>query len=44
MVWVKGLPGVPESLVAEARRVFLNERDQVWLEAPAAAASYLHHR
>jgi ribosomal protein S18 acetylase RimI-like enzyme len=44
MVWVKGLPGVPESQVAEARRVFLNARDRVWLEAPAAAAAYLHHR
>jgi hypothetical protein len=30
-VWVTGLPGVPESLVAEARRAFLNDRDKVWL-------------
>lgn len=29
-VWVVGLPGVPESIVAEARRVFLNDRDKVW--------------
>jgi hypothetical protein len=41
MVWVQGLPGVAESLVAEARRVFLNERDRIWIEAPAAAATYL---
>jgi RimJ/RimL family protein N-acetyltransferase len=40
MVWVQGFSGAPESLVAEARRVFLNDRDRVWLEAPAAAASY----
>lgn len=30
-VWVTGLPGVPESIVAEARRAFLNNRDKVWL-------------
>jgi GNAT superfamily N-acetyltransferase len=29
-VWVTGLPGVPESIVAEARRAFLNNRDKVW--------------
>jgi len=32
-VWVQGLPDVPESLVAEARRAFLNNRDKVWLAA-----------
>lgn len=34
-VWVQGRPGVPESLVAEARRAFLGDRDRVWLEAAA---------
>lgn len=29
-VWVTGSPEVPESIVAEARRVFLNDRDKVW--------------
>jgi GNAT superfamily N-acetyltransferase len=29
-VWVQGQPGVPESLLAEARRVFLNDRDKIW--------------
>ncbi len=29
-VWVQGRPGVPEELVAEARRVFLDDRDSVW--------------
>jgi len=29
-VWVTGLPGVPESIVAEARRAFLNNRDKAW--------------
>ena len=30
-VWVAGLPDVPELIVAEARRAFLNDRDKVWL-------------
>lgn len=34
--WVVGLPGVPESIVAEARRVFLNDRDKVWLNSVSA--------
>ena len=29
-VWAQGQPGVPESIVAEARRVFLNDRDKIW--------------
>jgi len=29
-VWVTGLPNVPESIVSEARRAFLNDRDKVW--------------
>jgi len=32
-VWVQGRPDVPDSLVAEARRAFLNNRDKVWLAA-----------
>jgi Acetyltransferase (GNAT) family len=32
-VWVTGWPGIPESIVAEARRVFLNDRDKVWLNS-----------
>jgi RimJ/RimL family protein N-acetyltransferase len=40
MVWVQGLPGVPENLVAAARRVFLSDRERVWLDAPAVAAAY----
>jgi hypothetical protein len=34
--WVVGLPGVPEPIVAEARRVFLNDRDKVWLNYGSA--------
>jgi len=30
-VWAVGLPDVPESIIAEARRAFLNNRDRVWL-------------
>ncbi len=36
-VWVTGLPGVSEKIVAEARRAFLNDRDNVWRNvAPSA--------
>jgi ribosomal protein S18 acetylase RimI-like enzyme len=37
LAWVQGCPGVAEPLVAEARRVFLDNRDQVWLEALSAS-------
>jgi predicted acetyltransferase len=37
--WVQGLPDMPNSLVAEARRVFLNNRDKVWLSALSSAIS-----
>ncbi len=33
LVWVQGRPGVPDAVVAEARRVFLDNRDSVWLRA-----------
>jgi len=42
MAWVQGRPGVPESLVSEARRVFLGDRDKVWLEALSSATSQPH--
>ena len=38
-IWVQGRPDVLESLVAEARRVYLNNRDKVWLDARASATS-----
>jgi len=38
-VWVQGLPDVPESIVAEARRAFLNDRDKVWLQALTSTLS-----
>ena len=37
-VWVTGLPDVPEAIVAEARRAFLNDRDQVWWKAGSSTA------
>lgn len=37
LVWVAGRPGVPERLVAEARRAFLGNRDQAWLSALSSA-------
>lgn len=36
-VWVTGLPGVPDRVVAEARRAFLNDRDKVWQSAAPSA-------
>jgi hypothetical protein len=36
-VWVRGLPNVPDHIVAEARRAFLNDRDKVWLNAVPSA-------
>jgi hypothetical protein len=32
-VWVQARPDVPDDLVAEARRVFLDNRDKVWMTA-----------
>lgn len=32
-VWVQGRPDVPDQVVAEARRAFLNDRDKVWKAA-----------
>ncbi|HLO27862.1 MAG TPA: GNAT family N-acetyltransferase, partial [Anaerolineales bacterium] len=37
--WVQGQPGVPEHIIAEARRAFLNDRDQVWKTAAASAGA-----
>jgi hypothetical protein len=39
LVWVQGRPGVPENLVAEARRAFLGNREGVWLAALSSAKS-----
>jgi GNAT superfamily N-acetyltransferase len=41
MVWVEGWPGVPESLVDEARRVFLGDRDQIWRSAITRALNFV---
>jgi len=38
-VWVQGRPDVPDHLVAEARRVFLNDRDKVWQSVLNSALS-----
>jgi GNAT superfamily N-acetyltransferase len=37
-VWVQGQPSVPEPIVAEARRAFLNDRDKIW--KTIASSSY----
>jgi ribosomal protein S18 acetylase RimI-like enzyme len=34
-VWVQGRPDMPEHVVAEARRAFLNDRDESWSAATA---------
>ena len=36
-VWVWGLPDVPDHIIAEARRAFLNDRDKVWLNPFSSA-------
>jgi len=41
-VWVIGLPEVPESMVAEARRTFLNDRDKVWIKAVSSTIQEDH--
>ena len=38
-VWVQGLPNIPEPIVAEARRVFLNDRSKIWRDAAILARS-----
>jgi len=43
LVWVEGVAGMPEDIVAEARRVFLGNRDNVWRESVAMAAESLIH-
>ena len=35
-VWVQGRSGIPDQIVAEARRAFLSDRDKVWKEAAAS--------
>jgi len=40
-VWVQGRPGVPDHIVAEARRAFLNDRDKIWITAASSARSTL---
>jgi hypothetical protein len=34
LVWAQGAPDVPDGWLAEARRVYLANRDNIWLEAP----------
>jgi hypothetical protein len=36
-VWVQGQPGVPEPIVEEARRAFLNDRDKIWKTIASSA-------
>lgn len=37
-VWVEGLPNVPDGIVSEARRVFLNDRGKIWPNAASSLA------
>lgn len=43
LVWVQGRPDVPEPIVAEARRVFLDNRDSAWLKAVELLKDPAHH-
>lgn len=36
-VWVQAQPDVPDQIVAEARRAFLNDRDKIWKTAASSA-------
>jgi ribosomal protein S18 acetylase RimI-like enzyme len=36
-VWVQGQPGIPDHIVAEARRAFLNDRDKIWKTVASSA-------
>ena len=40
-VWVYGDLNVPATIVAEVRRIFLNDRDKVWLKAASIATKSL---
>ena len=40
LVYVQGQPGIPEHIIAEARRAFLDDRDQVWLRALSTPAQH----
>jgi ribosomal protein S18 acetylase RimI-like enzyme len=40
-IWTEGYPDVPDSLVAEAHRIFLGNHDKTWMNAPSAS---LHSR
>ena len=37
--WLEGRPDVPERLVTEARRVYLNSHDKVWLDSRSSATT-----
>jgi GNAT superfamily N-acetyltransferase len=38
LVWVQAQPGIPDPIIAEARRAFLDDRDKVWLRAVSPVA------
>jgi len=40
-VWVQGQPDMPDQIVAEARRAFLNDRDKIWKTAASSAGAVL---
>jgi ribosomal protein S18 acetylase RimI-like enzyme len=37
LVWIQGNPAIPDGWVAEARRVYLGNRDQIWMQAVSQA-------
>jgi hypothetical protein len=37
-VWMQPQPDMPNHIVAEARRAFLNDRDKIWMTAASMAA------
>jgi len=37
-IWVEGLPDMPPEIISEARRVFLNDGDEIWSNSAASFA------
>jgi ribosomal protein S18 acetylase RimI-like enzyme len=41
-VWVQGQPGIPDHIVAEAQRAFLNDRDKIWKNVASSVVQARH--
>ena len=41
-VWVQGQPGIPDHIVAEAQRAFLNDRGKIWKNVASSVMQARH--